>query len=553
MADEITPPSSSPSVETRRKAKRTALLGLARRQKGEDGRIRLRPQWRRIGTLFLILLLAGWTGKTAFFYWLFKHRHDYPEITVSEMALFPLNWPEFRRRMGDYHVTQSEKAIAQGDWRQAFFYARVGTSRSPHNVKGRVIMARLYLAQNRLDRALQELDAALPHGREDVEFLGFYCRILLAFKRDNALRELTARLLPQPPVVNAPNQLLAMAAAQSNFFRGNYRKANALIDEYQLTKASDGMLLSVRLDWNSGSREAALKKLDRYLKQSPNEDRFYGLMTRYQREAGNPGKAITYAVMRAANDPLTITPRIDLATSYLDDGKEEKARQLLLTVTKQFQKEPVAMQRLANFVTDAALVDISQRLYELALENGYDISIFALLFIESSILAGAYDRAVGFTEELAAENPDWLYATSSVFNSLRSLAYYGSGNAELGELYLGKFLQQRDLRAATLLAVADRYRELGFKNQTRRILEKALEKDPSNEHVVSKLITLDLDLGRSGDLHRNIRRLINMRIPSPQVLESAYLQLGKDRFLFTHDRDALLGEIETVLKNMRGA
>ena len=44
-----------------------------------------------------------------------------------------------------------------------------------------------------------------------------------------------------------------------------------------------------------------------------------------------------------------------------------------------------------------------------------------------------------------------------------------------------------------------------------------------------------------------------MRIPSPQVLESAYLQLGKDRFLFTHDRDALLGEIETVLKNMRGA
>ena len=304
-----------------------------------------------------------------------------------------------------------------------------------------------------------------------------------------------------------------MAAAQSNFLRGNYRKANALIDEYQLTKASTGMLLSVRLDWNAGSREVALEKLDRYLKQFSNEDRFYGLMTRYQREAGNAGKAVTYAVMRAANDPLPITPRIDLATSCLDNGKEEKARQLLLTITKQFQKEPVAMQRLANFVTDAALVDISQRLYELALENGYDISIFALLFIESSILAGAFDRAVGYTKELAAENPDWLYATSSVFNSLRSLAYYGSGNAEL---YLGKFLQQLDLSAATLLAVANRYRELGFKNQTRRILEQALEKDLSNENVVSKLITLDLDLGRSADLHRNIRRLINMRISSPR-------------------------------------
>ena len=148
MADEITPPSSSPSVEVHR---------LARAGQKAERRGRTYPAATPVETHRHTISdpAAGRLDRqNRLFYWLFKHRHDYPEITVSEMVLFPLNWPEFRRRMGDYHLTLSEKAIAQGDWQQAFFYARVGTARSPHNVNGRVIMARLYLAKNRLDRAL---------------------------------------------------------------------------------------------------------------------------------------------------------------------------------------------------------------------------------------------------------------------------------------------------------------------------------------------------------------------------------------------------------------
>jgi hypothetical protein len=103
----------------------------------------------------------------------------------------------------------------------------------------------------------------------------------------------------------------------------------------------------------------------------------------------------------------------------------------------------------------------------------------------------------------------------------------------------------------SLLAVSNRLLDLEAKDKARRVLELATRADSLNQAALTRLIGLDLELGLTSDLERNITSLTRMRKPSLEVLERARTLLVSDQFVFLPDRGRILDVLNTAIAERR--
>ena len=212
---------------------------------------------------------------------------------------------------------------------------------------------------------------------------------------------------------------------------------------------------------------------------------------------------------------MAAAPRIDLLYAYDARGEEERLMREANEILDQFRHEPEAILQLGNFATDTGRTTLSRQVYELALESGFEVAPFSLLYVESHVVSGKFTEAVAFCDELAREDPSWMSRNQNIFNSLRSIAYFGLGNDELGQLYLEKFLEDAHIRSETFLSVANRFRKIGHPIPARTLLLEAYRRDPKNQLALSGVIEVDLETGNSRDLTSLLRELLRLRRPLP--------------------------------------
>ena len=84
--------------------------------------------------------------------------------------------------------------------------------------------------------------------------------------------------------------------------------------------------------------------------------------------------------------------------------------------------------------------------------------------------------------------------------------------------------------------------------QERVILTAAYKKSPTNQKVLSELIRVELKLGNTENLNNYLGRLLQMRRPKSDLLLDAYHKLGSDRFIFTPNRESLLLQLSSILR-----
>ena len=117
----------------------------------------------------------------------------------------------------------------------------------------------------------------------------------------------------------------------------------------------------------------------------------------------------------------------------------------------------------------------------------------------------------------------------------------------LAEIYVEQFLQEPNLRAESLMAVSRRFSQLDGDEFSRRVLRQAYENNPKNQAALSNLIEIEIKTGNAAELGNYLKKLLQMRRPSADILQQAYEKLGSDRFIFTPDRENLLIELNGVL------
>ena len=344
------------------------------------------------------------------FYFHFKYNKEFSEVSFYKMlTLLPFGLADHRIEMGNYHIKKGLAQLEEDNYRDAIRLLRLGVSRAPSNLEGRRVLAEFYeLALKNQDFAADQLVKGLDLGGiEDLDYLKHTLGLLLRYQMDEAIQNIADNYLPDEPDLNDINRTLAFGAANANYLRGNYDRADDYLINYQLVEAIDGILLSAQISWDRGNRIAALSKLEQSIIRFPGSEPLLVKLSRYYRELGNIDKARRYAMLRNVTNPLSAAPRVELLYIYEKSGETKLVERESLRMLKQFRDDESALQALANFAAETGYIDLARRTYEESLENEFQIDVFALLLIEAHLVEKDFQGALRFSEELLKERPDW--------------------------------------------------------------------------------------------------------------------------------------------------
>lgn len=527
------------------------LLGFAVQKKGIDGRLEISIRWGRLFASLIVLAVLGWFSMAGALYFYFKINKEYDEVSyVKMLTLLPFGIDEHRVEMGNFQIEKGLAEMKEGNYRDALKFLRLGVARAPSNLEGRAVLAEFYeIALKRHDIAADQLIKGLEQGGiEEIDYVKRTLRVLLRYQMDEEVQGIADKYLPEEPDLTDINRTLAFGAANANYLRGNYDRADDYLISYGLFDSVEGVLLSAQISWDRGNQIAAITKMEQSVRKFPNSEPLLMQLSRYHRELGEIDEARRYAILRNVSDPLSPAPRLELLYIYNKSGDTEREQRETQRMLRQFRDDENALKSLANFAADTGNIDLARRTYEEALENEYGIDAFALLLIESHLVDEDYQGALDFSEELLKERPDWLSTRWGIFNSLRAVASYGINRPDLGEIYLQDFIDEDRTPAQTYLAVSRRFTRIDRYQQARKVLMVAYQQTPTNQKVLSELIRCDLKLGNTENLNRLLTRLLQMRRPQLELLAEAYAKLGSDRFIFTPDRESLLLQLSAILR-----
>lgn len=523
-------------------------FGFASRELTSRGSVRIRIRWGRVALLFLFLGLFMWAGKSFALYYFFKNVRGFEDVAFVDMIVFPMNRSNVRIQQGNYQIETAKDALEREDYRRAFALLREGVARSPENLEGRMLLAQIY-AGWRPDLAADLLVSGADFGKEDPEYVKLMSMLLLNQKQDKRVLEVTETLLAED-LDDEIRQILNVARLQSAMFLGRYDIARTTFEETDLEQTMDGVILGTKLYMRIGREQTATEVLLSVINslQAQEISPVYNQLVSVYKERGLFDKAREAALELVIRNPLEWRPRIvliDILSASEQVARRDREIEALL---QQHRNDEQAMTALAQLCAGYGNVRAASRLYEIALENGYSLSLFSLTLAEAYVNQGDTAKAIELCNELVREDPSWLLNAESSFNAIRSLAYFNHGDTELGRLYLKNFLESRRTTVNQLYQAAQSFRKFKMDQEALQILEDAYGRDAENEVVLAALIDVEMNLGIYFSIDEHLDSLFSLRRPDYALLESIHQRLQSDRFLFTDDRVALLGRLEAILE-----
>ena len=519
------------------------FLPFSVRESAEGWQIQI--YWKQLGLALVVLALCGWFGGAAAGYVFIKFKRGFTEVRYTDILFFRRK--AYQEASGDFLIKNAQAQIKEQKFREAFYGLRVGLTKSPANKEGRLLLAQFYGLWKRPDLTRQTLLDGFAYHQNDNDYLKILFTFLLQQQDDQQVLAYYKTLLGNDDTITSRNQLVALAAASSCYFRGNYDESESILRRYQLEGSRDGRLLVARINWDRGAKDLAIDQLHVLSGELPNDEEIYNQTVAYLRDAGRDNEARRESFIRALANPKNARARIDQLYAFQKEGDTAAVKTNTEEIFRDFSGDANALLALADFAANSGDPALARRIYNHTKARNMNWEGAALMTVEANIVSKKYQTALELVRELLKENPEWGKRFYAVFNGLQAIANYGLGDAEAAQLFLNNFLSQANVRADNLIAVSKRLLAVGAKTQARQVLEQATQADPLNQAALTNLIQLDLDLNNTTPLAVNVRKLLAMRKPSRELLRTAYIRLGSDLFLFAPDRTALLQDLTNAL------
>lgn len=416
---------------------------------------------------------------------------------------------------------------------------RTGLSKAPRNAKGRLGLARLYLALDQVEQAKDTLldgqSMLLAPGDHQEAVLQF----LLAHGFDAELQTACDLLLSRPVPVGA-RRLAAQYAATLAFHRGNVMRAEALLAAHRLDQALPGKILLARMELDRGRPELARLRLDLLSSDESVPDEIFGLLDEAHRRLGAHPARVRNACRRIANDPLSPAPRIALLRLHAEADDKAAGDRETAEFIRHFGSDRGALLRLAEFAASTGRADLARQLAALFRRNQWPAATVDLLAAEALIESGRHLEALEAIDASEDGNAASPVALAPARDSLRVIALFALKRTDEARLQLEQLLARPGLRADSLHRTATRLVPLGEHAPAHRLLARAVALDPRHQPALTELVRLELALGRHDTLPALVRRLLSMRRPSRELLDAVARAWGSDRFLFHPEQAGLL-------------
>ncbi len=530
----------------------SALFGLAYRCRKPDGTWIFKFRWGRICALTISFVFLAWFALSLFIYIMFRYVKEYDEMTFTKAVVMPFNRAKHNAMVGDYNIRKAKELMQSGDGLGAIKNLHAGVGRSPGNLEGKKMLAWIYSLRGQNDYAIQALDSGFPNARENPEYVILYVKILLEQAEDKKLVNVASKLLEMGIKNDEARLNLAMALATVYALHGSYTKSNEIMRKYGLDKSSPGLVRMAKNLWEQGHRDEAIELLKDNLPKVRDKESVYSLLMSFYNLQKDYDTARQYAVLRAIENPFSVKQKVDYLKLLSKSGEKEKAAQQIESIFEQYKNDPKSLIYIANFAAVEGNLDLMRRIYDTALQRNYPIAPFCLLYLEAMLSMGDYKKAAKFVDDIMYEKPLWAKRYDDVLNCLRTVSYYASGNTNMAEIILQEVMKRNTVPVKALVATARRLDNLGATFLAYRLLESAVNKDPRHQLALTRLVQMDIKIGNSTNLDKNILKLLQMRRPPRELIEGAQKNLGSDRFIFAKDREKIMKEIVLLVTREGG-
>lgn len=372
------------------------------------------PGGRRIGWVISLrgvlawlsglLVLGYFAGALAL--WVVLERRPYNYVTYTDLIL-PTRWSGIEKLRGQAQIAEGLDDIKAKRWGAGVAKLRVGIARNPDEIKGRLVLAELYLAMKASKQAMAVYDGGLQAGypgrdyvetmiklaaqSEDFEWWLRTCDQALAKLSNNPALAGDHRWLIQEKLraliaAERPEEALALAEAEGE-------SRNPAISELRvlalLSAHKPGEAVSFLRDW----AEQNGRKPDAQILR---------LQVRAFREAGD------LAAMGQALDtlrqltPIDPRPYVYGIVQRVLAGQNDEARRGLDSFFLRFGSTAQYLQTLAAPLAEIAERDLLERVIAFARQKGFELTALRRSLVQTLISRGDWRDAAGVLGELAA-------------------------------------------------------------------------------------------------------------------------------------------------------
>jgi tetratricopeptide (TPR) repeat protein len=482
--------------------------------------------WLRLAAAAAVLALAGWLALTGAAWAFLKYKRGYADASYLDLAFYPWRSAQFRSGLAHHYLARGHEAIAQRNYRDGYAYLMAGLNRVPDDLAARQTVAAMQVRYGFVHRALKTLEDGLPF-QPDLAYLKQFFGLLLESREDDRVVAIARRLLPPAPDRGLTHQFIALEMATAHFERGRYDEAEQVITEWGLENSVEGQIVLARCDWERGSPERAVQRLEAQVARFPKRDDLYLTLVRFHRELGDLAAARRYAVLRFINDRTGPGPRIDLMQCYHATDDRAAETKEMETYLRDFASVPPALNLLGWFALDTHQPALLERVHTLARDQSFPLDVLNFARLQLALAEGSYRAALDLADAALHETNENREDLPAQLDALRALALIGSGNVEAARPLLHTFLAQSRLRPGDALFVARQLRRLGAADEARQVLDRACTLDPLNQATLAELVRVDTDADNRAGLVENLPKLLRSRKPSRAVLEEALLKLDQ--------------------------
>ena len=441
---------------------------------------------RKFAGILASLLLLVWLAASAALFLFIKYRKGYEEIALSEVVL-PWNWDELRPKWGDYFIEKGIQHKEAGEWDQAFYFVRVGVSKSPANISGRLSLADMLFQANEIGLAVGTLEAGLAHAGQEEKFWEKMIRFLQYYQADREIIRILNRGLKDQLVPKSQMETTQTALANAYYHQAQFDSA---LEAIKSSSTITNQLLRSKIYWEQGLESLAIQKLESLNLTFPNHREIVPELTNFYQRFGEFAKARNLARVTYLNNPYSVGASVNYFRTLQEDALSEIDR-FLARVPEILENED-ALIVLANYLSESGY---HQKLTKIIQQSGTSFKESPMVwFLEVEALVNA--REFKLAESRLENAPEYINQLIPLhrilFHSLSMTAYYGMGASDKGKTSMQQLFVSGHIRPATLLRLSSKLIELNRPEEARNALEFLLRQNPGNHAAFASRIRIEI-------------------------------------------------------------
>lgn len=500
---------------------------------------------RQIAIGLVGTLLLSWLGASGSLFLFIKHKKAYEAIEITDI-LFPWNWDDLRPKWGDYFVEKGIEMRDQGQWAQAFYFIRVGISKTPRNLEGRLALADLLFQANDVPQAVKVLEAGLDYAEKEEDFWAKMIQFLQYYQADKEIIRILSQGLDQGLLPDAQLEAATSALAKAYFHQAEYENASALIQD---SNSISNQLIRCQILWDQGLQSLAIQNLETLNRMFPNQREVVPLLTRYYNESGDKDQALRLARLTHLGNPYSIGAAVNYFR-ILGKEAQPEIEKFLIRMPEIYENQD-ALFSLVNFLSEAGFVDMLNQVIENA-DSGFENSpLVWFLRVESLINGEKFDAAEKLLENPPETVNSLIPLHRILFQSLSLTTYFAQGADDKGRMATQQLFASGHIRPATLLRLTRKLVELEQPEEARRVVQFLLKQNPGNQSALAELIRIDLMTDRTSQVISQSRAMVENKTMPYELMKELVIYLSRDRQLYHTDGAELVRKMLDTLTPTR--